>query len=346
MENCTPVVTTNQDINYATIGRPFLLTPQDFKTNGFRLTAGATDFVVSFKAPDDHIFVDRVCLTVWEIDGGNNLTQVDPDAIVGNSADIRIRIKDNNYLREMSNREYRWNQIAGNAGQPAHWPGAKWIHPSGIINVTFTNNQVGQDYIIGMTLVCRRVAADQIGDNIRKDVNPGKLKREFERTHTPLTQDANFNVRHKGIPRCLSPTEDNALPSAFAAATWVAPSPAQPRAFVVLTEPSFKFIVKNFVGTQRVNGANTIIANNPDEAIFVQAFSRKYNQWLTDGFVPFGHLFGDGNFPGYLPVEWVIDENDAIILEMQSYSQNALDINFGVWGTYRTSPRYAQGVYA
>lgn len=338
------VVTSPRDANYINVGRPYFLNPINGKQNGTICPANSTT-TLSFRAPDDHIFIDHVRITLWSLNAGQTIaTWVDPDATAGVSSNVSLRIRDNSYQRGLNDIALRWNLLAGDAANPAEWPGTKYLLPSGMLDVEVINAELTTAFLISVTLVCRRVAAGPYANQQRQALNPAVFVDEEIRTSKPLRQDEKYNLTHKGVPQYLADAV-NTLPSAFAAGSFVAPVPALPRQFVVVNSAQYNFLVKSFAGSMEVNTAGVVLQPMQDP-VFVSVRARNYDEWLTDQFIPYQHLFGDGTNPGYLPIEWLLKPNDAIIIQVQSFSNRALNLNFGVWGTYRTDADGAVGAYA
>jgi hypothetical protein len=351
-QRCVPVTTGDNEVNYLHDGIPFYLTPLNGKERGTRLPAGRST-QLSFKAPDDNLYISWVCLSLWRVDGVD-LTWVNPDNVNlggGIPANVTLRIVDSGFKRSLNNFPIPWQTMAGTASRPAHWPGSHWLSPSSILQIEVQNNEVATEFLIGLTLVCRRVRSGATADALRAKFNPAAFQQELDRMRVPNTPKVIENVNFKGIPRFIAPRDLNTSPFPVTLPLGNINSVLAPITRQSLSDTIEHLFVERFAGTfvEEVGEiVSPVIQPDPSQPVFVSINTRERNQFITDGYVPWWHVFGTGTFPGYLPVQMAITRNDAIVFQMMNYGPQVV-ANFGVWGALRSSrmeARYQERLYA
>lgn len=316
------------DLNAAHVGQPFFLAPyggEELPTVIGAGTSASNETKLTFRAPDYHFYGYDIRLSLYAYDG-SEITYIDPNSQAGSVASpVYLRFYSTADRYSVSNREVHWSTVAGDARKPHLLAAPVYIGPGQTLDVMVRNGSLSQQFVIAMEFCGVRLSAGPESDRIRRAL-PKELFVAAERQYAkPVTRDPDLNIRAGGIPRFLPLAS---APVSYTSGTYASPTGAGDQ--TILTDSRYSSFVCSFTGSTVV-GASTTRQADPTANIFVRLFSRRYNQRLMEGWIPYGHVFGDQEHPGWLSTPMVLPENDAIIVQAKNLEGSDVSCNYGAW---------------
>lgn len=325
------------DLNAAHVGQPLFKNPEgarELPTIISNNAAGTNQRTLVFKMPDYHFFAYEIRLSLYSYSSADEeITYIDPNSTAGSIASpVYIKMRASYMRMDLSSDFMHWSTVQGTARQP-HILGAPiYVGPGANFELLVRNESPSQDFAISVQLVGTRVSAGKVANMVRRKLPVQEFIKAERRYTTPLVGNPDTNVRLGGIPRFLTLPEGSDGRVTYSSGTYGSPTVAGIQRIATLSR--YTFFGKYLTGTQ-ITGDNSLRDAQPNQPIMVRIRSQRYNQYLTDGFVPFGHVFGDQQFPGWLPVDYVLPENDGFEVEAKNIANADVECAYGCFGINR-----------
>jgi len=322
------------DLNSAHVGQPYLMPPFGSERKPTIIGAGASasnETSLTFRAPDYHFYAFDVRLYLYSLNGAETeITKIDPNSVGGGTpSPVYISLFSPADRHRLSTREVHWATFQGDAREPYQLPRPIYIGPGQQLDVRFRNGSVSNKYAVAMTLGGVRLMAGERGNKIRKGLPRDRFVAAARAYGRPMGPDPSENVLYGGVPRFLSTPS---TPVTYSSGTFGTPGVGGDQ--TIPTDNAVTTFIQSLNGTTVVGSSDTR-QPVPTANIFVRLTTRRWNQVLTGGFVPYGHVFGDGRHPGWLTTPMVLPENDAMVVEALNMEGEDVDCNYGFWAIDR-----------